>query len=115
MPTKPIFFQTQAHLQICTSSHCAARGAKPLFQAVWKGLVEEKLAYYSKGGNLRLTSSGCLGACDFGPTVACYFKNGNHLEQAWYHSMDYPQTMRLARALHGSLELPSDGRFDLIP
>jgi (2Fe-2S) ferredoxin len=112
MLSKPTFFATQAHIQICTSSHCATRGAKPLFQAVWKGLVTEKLAYYTKGGNLRLTQSGCLGACDFGPTLACYFRREQQLDQAWYFGMDYPRTMQLARALHGGLELPSEGRFD---
>jgi (2Fe-2S) ferredoxin len=112
MSSQPSFFATQAHIQICTSNHCAARGGKLLFQAVWKGLEQEKLVYYAKGGNLRLTSSGCLGACDFGPTVACYFRQGAHLEQAWYHGMDYPSTMHLARALHGGLELPQQKRFD---
>jgi (2Fe-2S) ferredoxin len=112
MPAKPTFFTTQAHIQICTSNHCASRGAKALFQAVWKGLEQEKLVYYSTGGNLRLNSSGCLGACDFGPTLACYFRHGQHLKQAWYFGMDYPRTMQLARALHGSLELPNEGRFD---
>jgi (2Fe-2S) ferredoxin len=112
MPAKPKFFTTQAHIQICTAKHCASRGAKPLFQAVWNGLAQEKLAYYSTGGNLRLTESGCLGACDFGPTLACYFKHGQQLNQAWYFGMDYPRTMLLARALHGGLELPLEGRFD---
>lgn len=112
MPSKPAFFTTQAHIQICTSSQCASRGAEHLFNAVWKGLEQEKLAYYTKGGNLRLTSSGCLGACQFGPTVACYYQKNGHLEQAWYYGMDYPRTMQLARALHGGLELPEAGRFD---
>ena len=110
--TKPHFFRTQAHILICTDERCLKDGSKLLFQAVWKGLETEKLAYYKSGGNLRLTESGCLGACQFGPTVACYFKTSTGFQQAWYQRMTYPSTMQLAKALHAGLELPSEGRFD---
>jgi (2Fe-2S) ferredoxin len=110
--TKPHFFSTQAHILICTDERCLKEGSRLLFEAVWKGLETEKLAYYKTGGNLRLTESGCLGACQFGPTVACYFKHGTGFEQAWYQRMTYPNTMQLARALHGQLDLPTNGRFD---
>ncbi len=85
-----------------------------LFQAVWQGLESEKLAYYKAGGNLRLSESGCLGACQFGPAIACYFKRDTGLEQAWYQRMTFPSTMQLAKALHGGLELPVEGRFDIV-
>ncbi|MFN3266395.1 MAG: NAD(P)H-dependent oxidoreductase subunit E [Deinococcales bacterium] len=112
MPSKPTFFHTRAHLQICTSNQCSARGSQDLFVSVWKSLEQEKLVYYTQGGNLRLTSSGCLGACHFGPTLACYYQKNGQLEQAWYYGMDYPRTIQLARALHSGLELPQQGRFD---
>ncbi len=113
MVAKPFFFDTKAHMLICTDPRCAESGSSVLFQAVWQGLETEKLAYYKTGGNLRLSESGCLGACNFGPTVACYFKRNNHLEQAWFANMDYPKTMQLAKALQADLELPVLGRFDL--
>ena len=110
--SQPYFFKTQAHLLICTDERCAVSGSKLLFQAVWSGFETEKLAYYKTGGNLRLTESGCLGACQFGPAVACYFKRGSSLQEAWYQHMTYPSTMQLAKALQAGLELPSQGRFD---
>lgn len=109
---KPDFFKTQAHIMICTDPKCAARGSSLLFQAVWNGLEREKLAYYATGGNLRLTQSGCLGACQFGPTVACYFRRDGQLHQAWFSGMDYPRTIGLVRALHAGQEPPTDGRYD---
>jgi (2Fe-2S) ferredoxin len=107
-----MFFQTNAHVLICVDDRCAARGSRVLFQSVWRGLEVESLAYYKSGGNLRLSHSGCLGACSFGPTVTCYFKRDGELREAWYHGMDHPRTMSLARALHGGLELPREGRYD---
>jgi (2Fe-2S) ferredoxin len=109
---KPHFFKTNAHILICTDERCLRDGSRLLFQAVWQSFESEKIAYYKTGGNLRLTESGCLGACQFGPTVACYFKRDSHLEQAWYQRMTYPKIMQLARALRDGLELPLEGRFD---
>lgn len=109
---KPYFFATQAHLLICTDGRCAKEGAKILFQAVWNAFEAEKLAYYKTGGNLRLSESGCLGACQFGPTVACYFKRQERLQEAWYYHQTLPSTLQLARALQAGLELPSENRFD---
>jgi (2Fe-2S) ferredoxin len=109
---KPTFFKTTAHLMICTGPQCQAKGSSVLFQAVWHSLEREKLMYYAAGGHLRLTESGCLGACQFGPTVACYFKHQDHLREAWYAGMDYPRTINLARALDAKLELPAAGRYD---
>ena len=109
---KPTFFQTAAHLLICTDERCATRGSRVLFKSVWSGLESAHLAYYKTGGSLRLSHSGCLGACQFGPAVTCYFKREGKLEEAWYHGMDYPRTMQLARALNSTLEPPSEGRYD---
>lgn len=109
---KPMFFETRAHLMICVDERCAAKGSRQLFQAVWRGLEAENLAYYKTGGNLRLTHSGCLGACAHGPAVTCYFKRAGKLEEAWYAGMTYPRTLGLARALHAGTEPPSDGRYD---
>jgi (2Fe-2S) ferredoxin len=108
---KPMFFKTRAHLMICTDARCADRGSKILFQSVWKALEDEGLAYYKTGGNLRLTTSGCLGACQFGPTMACYFKTQTGLQEAWYHHLDRDQILNVARTLHADLEPPSKGRY----
>jgi (2Fe-2S) ferredoxin len=108
---KPYFFATAAHILVCTGSHCAGRGSGALFGALWQGLEQEKLAYYKSGGNLRLTQSGCLGACQDGPTVACYFRRAGALAEAWYSGMDYPDTMNLARALHRGDDLPQKKLF----
>lgn len=109
---KPAFFGTRAHVLICTGPDCAARGSRVLFEATWTALEREKLMYYSAGGNLRLTQSGCLGACQFGPILACYFRRDDELREAWYAGLDYPRTISLARALHAGLEPPRDGRYD---
>jgi (2Fe-2S) ferredoxin len=109
---KPTFFNTQAHLMICTGPSCETKGSRLLFQSVWNSLEREELMYYATGGKLRLTESGCLGACQFGPTVACYFKHEDHLREAWYVGMDYPRTINLAQVLHAELELPTAGRYD---
>ena len=109
---KPAFFKTNAHLLICTDERCATQGSRILFKSVWNGLETERLAYYKTGGNLRLSHSGCLGACQFGPAVTCYFKRNENLREAWYHNMDHPRTMQLARALNADLELPLENRYD---
>jgi (2Fe-2S) ferredoxin len=109
---KPHFFKTQAHILICTDPRCAQVGSKLLFQAVWQGLETEKLAYFKTGGNLRLSESGCLGACQFGPTVACYFKQGSSLQQAWFYQQTLPSVMILAKALHSGSDVPLELRFD---
>ena len=110
---KPSFCKTRAHLLVCTSQQCATRGSRILFQTLWQFLEGERLAYYA-GGGLRLTESGCLGACQFGPNATCYFKpeNGN-LEEAWYYGLDYPKILSLARALNAGEELPLEQRYDI--
>ncbi len=105
---KPKFFLTKAHLLICVDERCAQKGSRLLFESVWNALEREHLAYYKSGGGLRLSHSGCLGACQSGPAVTCYFKH----REAWYHGMDYPQTMAVARALNADLEPPMLGRYD---
>jgi (2Fe-2S) ferredoxin len=101
---------------ICVDERCAARGSRVLFGRVWRGLESEGLAYYKSGGNLRLTHSGCLGACQFGPAVTCYFRQGDALREAWYHDMNEARTIALARALHSDrgdgTALPKEGRYD---
>jgi (2Fe-2S) ferredoxin len=109
---KPMFFQTNAHLLICVDERCAARNSRVLFRHVWNALEAEGLAYYQSGGNLRLSHSGCLGACSFGPTVTCYFKRDGVLREAWYHGMNMEHTLTLARALHRDQDLPREGRYD---
>jgi (2Fe-2S) ferredoxin len=109
---KPTLFNTKAHLMICTGQSCAEAGSRFLFRAVWQSLETEKLVYYKSGGNLRLTESGCLGSCQFGPSAACYFQRDGQLRQAWYARLDHPQVLTLARALHADGDLPVHNRYD---
>jgi len=111
---KPPFFATRAHVLVCTGPNCTRRGADLLFKALWAGLEREKLAYYT-AGSLRLTESGCLGSCQFGPSLTCYFRRPlqpGSLGEAWYAGVTYPGAMALARALHEGAALPDEGRYD---
>ena len=112
MSVLPLFFETRAHLLICTGPSCRRVGAATLFAEAWQDLENERLAYHTTGGTLRLTESGCLGACNTGPTVAAYHADGAQLAQAWYADMNREKLLELARALHEGGPLPSEGRFD---
>lgn len=110
---KPVFHRTRAHLLACTGASCRARGADLVFRALWNGLERENLAYYSRGGNLRLTESGCLGACHFGPTLACYRRlEDGRMDEAWYATVDPALALRVARALHAGEDPPNERRYD---
>lgn len=110
MPT-PLYFRTTGHLLICQNTNCKARGSDLLYRAVWNALEQEKLAYYKTGGSLRLTESGCLGACSFGPVMACYRTRNGVMEEAWYAAVDVPLAKQVAQAIHDEAELPSEGRY----
>lgn len=109
MPAK--YFKTNAHLLLCQHQSCKARGSDLLLLALERALEREKLAYYKAGGSLRLTSSGCLGACGYGPILACYRERNGTLEQAWYENVDFPLAVKVARAAHGETELPPERRY----
>jgi len=112
--SQPLFFQTRAHLMVCTGKRCRERGSAEFFARLWSDLERERLAYYTAGGKVRLTESGCLGACSFGPNATCYFAAADHpgLDQAWYARMDGPRLLELARALNAGAALPDEGRYD---
>jgi (2Fe-2S) ferredoxin len=93
---------------MCVGPNCAARGAEALFTAVWTAFERERLAYYTTGGNLRLTKCGCLGACQSGPIMLCTSPN----TEAWYWAMDYPHSMAVARAAHAGEPWPTDRQFN---
>jgi len=107
----PLFFETRAHLLVCTGPSCRRAGSLALFAEATTDLEARRLAYYA-GGSLRFTESGCLGACSTGPTVAAYYADGETLAQAWYTRMDREKVLVLAQALHDGAALPIDGRFD---
>lgn len=88
---------TTPHLLVCIGPNCAARGAGEMFSKVWAGLESEHLAYYKTGGTIRCTASGCLGACESGPTVAAYPVSG---EPQWWGRMTDSATLALAHTLH---------------
>jgi len=108
----PLFFETRAHLLVCTGPTCRRAGSVALFANATADLEARRLAYYASGGSLRFTESGCLGACATGPTVAAYYADGGTLAQAWYTGMDREKLLALAQALHDGATLPIDGRFD---
>ena len=109
----PTHFPTRAHVLVCTGPSCRRRGARPLFAALWQAADERRLAYYA-GGSLRLTESGCQGACDHGPNAIVYRQPGEEpaLEQAWYAGVSEDSGLALLEALHAGGALPPDGRYD---
>ena len=104
----PLHYPTRGHVLVCTGPNCASRGSRELFDRLWLRFEREQLAYYRSGGAIRLTECGCLGACSYGPAVACY-ANGR---EAWYAGMDEGRVVALARAVQDGRELPSEGRYD---
>ena len=108
---QPKHFATRGHLLVCQNTNCQARGSGPLYRALWNALERDNLAYYKSGGSLRLTESGCLGACQFGPVMACYRTRGGELEQAWYAGVDVPLARAVAQAVQDETDLPKQGRY----
>lgn len=109
---QPLFFPTRVHLLLCTGPTCARQGARDLFARTWIRLEEEKLAYYTKGGTVRLTETGCLGACTFGPNMTCYYTANGAMKEAWYSHLDEEHCVAIARALQAGTEPPDDRRYD---
>lgn len=109
MPAR--YFKTSGHLLLCQGESCLRRGADLLYLGLRRTLEGERLAYYRAGGTVRLTPSGCLGACGFGPTLACYRTRGAVLEQAWYEAVDLPLALCVARAVQQQGELPDERRY----
>lgn len=110
MPLPP-YFPTRAHLLLCTAPRCARAGSRELFDEAWQALEARRLAYYAGGGSVRLTESGCLGACDHGPTLACYARSSEGLVESWYDHVDLPLVMDVAERAHRAEALPSERRF----
>ncbi len=107
----PELHPTRAHLLVCVSGSCTVRGSGSLYQALWQAMEKEGLAYYQRGGSVRLSESGCLGACSYGPTIACYFKKNGMLHEAWYAGMSTASALQVARAAASDGPLPTAGRF----
>ena len=110
--THPRYFPTSGHLLLCRGSSCQQRNSVLLHKALWNALERDGVAYYKQGGSVRLTDSGCLGACQFGPTLCVYRQRGGVLEQAWYAGVDFPLARAVAQAVHEVRELPHEGRYD---
>ncbi len=94
--------KTSAHVLVCVGPRCAGRGGRQLFTAMWEAMESERLSYYRTGGSVRLTASDCLGACDSGPTIACYQSLSAETKNTatWYGGVSFPEAMTLVRALH---------------
>ena len=107
----PRYFPTHGHLLVCQGQNCQARGARLLHTALWNALEKGALAYYKTGGTVRLTESGCLGACAYGPALCVYRERGGALEQGWYGAVDFPLARRVAQAVHDGSDLPAEGRY----
>ncbi len=117
---KPKFFRTKGHLLLCQNGNCQSRGAALLHSVLTRNLEQHHLIYYKSGGTLRYTTSGCLGACSFGPIMACYRNiqdgEGNSstgLEEAWYSGVTLPLALEVAQAIQHNRPWPSQNRFDL--
>lgn len=109
--TSPHFFETRAHLLVCTGPKCARRDARRLFDSLWQRLERERIAYYA-GGSVRLTESGCLGACSFGPNVCTYVKvESGSLEEAWYFEQTAESVLEIARSVQRGEPLPRARRY----
>ena len=130
MPAK--YFPTSGHLLLCQHQNCRARGADLLMLALARALEQEKLLYYKAGGSVRLTGSGCLGACGYGAVLACYRSvpasgdaersvpasgdagggpRSETLEQGWYEAVTLPLAVRIARAVHEGSALPDEQKY----
>ena len=98
---EPPIPSTSAHVLVCVDGRCAVRGSQELHRFLWQAMEEERLAYYRTGGSVRMTSSGCLGACDHGPTVAVYAPDAQGIVQPrWFGSMTLPETLEVVRELN---------------
>ena len=107
----PIHFRTNGHMLVCQGPNCQARGSTLLYQALWNHLERQKLAYYKSGGSVRLTESGCLGACSFGPTLCVYRQREDGLEEGWYAAVDFPLAAKIAQAVQHRDALPPESKY----
>lgn len=107
------YFPTHGHLLVCQGTNCQQRGSGLLLRALSNHLERESLAYYKRGGSVRLTESGCLGACSSGPVLCVYRERagGSALEQGWYAAVDLPLARAVAQAVQDQTELPAEGRY----
>lgn len=98
---KPLFFQTRAHVLVCTGPNCVRVGARVLFADTWRALEARRLAYYRDGGTVRLTESGCQGACGHGPNAIVYYVDeGGALREGYYAGLDAVRLLEIATATH---------------
>ncbi|WP_075833800.1 (2Fe-2S) ferredoxin domain-containing protein [Deinococcus marmoris] len=111
MPSGPKYFKTSGHLLVCQGPNCQARGSVLLYKALWKHLESASLAYYKTGGSIRLSESGCLGSCSYGPSLCVYRQTQEGLEEGWFAAVDFPQAARLAQAVHDGAALPDEGKY----
>ena len=107
----PKYFPTSGHILICQNSSCQSRGSGLLHKALWNHLERENLAYYKKGGTVRLTESGCLGACSYGPTLCVYRQRNGVLEEGWYAAVDFGVAKAVAQAVQDGTELPQAHQY----
>ena len=113
MDQGPIYFETRAHVLLCTGPRCSHAGSRRILEQSTVELERLRVAYYKDGGSVRLTECGCLGACAYGPTAVAYHGGpGGALREAWYVGLDGRRLGRLATALHAGTPLPGAGRFD---
>jgi (2Fe-2S) ferredoxin len=108
----PLFFQTRGHLLVCTGPRCASRSAAKLLAEAWSTLEARQLAYYKAGGTVRLTASGCQGACEHGPNAIVYFTDASGtLQESWYAGVDLARLLAIAEAVHEGRPLPEEARY----
>lgn len=109
--SQPLFFRTKAHVLVCTGPSCARRGARPLFERAWSEMEKRRLAYYA-GGDVRLTESGCQGACNHGPNAIAYYGAGGGIAEAWYHDLDEAELLEVVERLDRGEPPPDHKRYN---
>jgi (2Fe-2S) ferredoxin len=76
-------------------------GARGVFASTWKTLEAKKVAYYRDGGTVRLTESGCQGACGHGPNAIVYFVDASGtMREGYYTGLDAERLIAIATAVH---------------
>lgn len=69
--------QYQRHVFVCSAENCTERGANDQSYE----LLRETIKNRAPQGSVKVTRSGCLGACGFGPNIAVY------PEGVWYYGV----------------------------
>ncbi len=57
----------QKHIFVCTSYDCSSHGSEELFET-----LREKVRERDAAGEIKVTKTGCLKECEYGPIMVVY-------------------------------------------